>query len=520
MQQFDALAHRIVQAVAHHADQVEEHGRFRHGTHQGPLLVDGFNPETGAPTRWEENTLSNLACQQNHLRTLVGLSRLTGREQYITAARDWIGYAWERLRDPASDLLYWGGHTTYCLEQDRPLVGNHEMKCVYPFYRFMYAVDEDSCCRFITALWHKHVHDWHTLLFNRHGEYEDWDRASAWQSGFRGGPVPIIENRMLSFVNTGSDLICAAVMLHVLSGNQAALEWALRLLQRYEDIRDPHTGLAGYQFNHRDPCRVRMSFLPPLSERSDVNETTVITNGVIHTRYGRAGLAWLNMAEELGPEAGRPFLELVVRDLRALARFSYDAQGGRFMPVLHDGQILLPEMAQEGVGYCPPGKLQPVPASGPLFLAYARAYRLTQEPDLLDMARNLACDMGWAWREGHSLTIASPADRSSGQSSGRYQIQDAASVIMGLLDLYRADGDHACLAGACALGDAMLEAGRDQGLLIFGDRRTHGCVSVDAQLPPVLLQLAACATDETVALPRYYPNSTSFDPKVIVARRH
>ena len=36
---------------------------------------------------------------------------------------------------------------------------------------------------------------------------------------------------------------------------------------------------------------MRLSFKPPFDQRADVNETTVVTNKVIRTRYGRAAVA-------------------------------------------------------------------------------------------------------------------------------------------------------------------------------------------------------------------------------------
>ena len=43
-----------------------------------PLLADDLDLKTGEPLRWEGQMLSNLACQQNFLRTLDALGTLTG----------------------------------------------------------------------------------------------------------------------------------------------------------------------------------------------------------------------------------------------------------------------------------------------------------------------------------------------------------------------------------------------------------------------------------------------------------
>lgn len=122
----------LVEAVAGHVDRVSE--RCRDRWHDTPLLVDGFDPGTGEPARWEGHVLSNFACQQNVLRALDGLEALTGEARYRRRADAWTAFALERLHEPASDLLYWGGHASWDLEAGQPLVGNHEMKCVYPHY--------------------------------------------------------------------------------------------------------------------------------------------------------------------------------------------------------------------------------------------------------------------------------------------------------------------------------------------------------------------------------------------------
>ena len=198
-----------------------------------------------------------------------------------------------------------------------------------------------------------------------------------WEHEYKGSPLPIIDNSMLSFINTGSDLIYAGAILFKLSGDDKPLLWAKRLLKRYDEIRNETTGLGGYQFNHREPCRVRISFKKPLSEREDINETTVITSGVLQTRYGRAALTWMNLFEELGASDGQDFLDMVVNDLTALGKHSYDEDDHSFIPLVVDGMKLSPEDCIEGVGYTSPRSLERVPANGVMFFSYTKAYCLT-----------------------------------------------------------------------------------------------------------------------------------------------
>lgn len=503
-------AQKFIGSVAEFADNVVERCSDKYGEKVTPLLADGINPKTGAPIKWEEHILSNLGCQQNFLRTLDGLAAITGETKYQKQADEWIEYALGILQDPASGMLYWGGHASYDILEDKPLIGNHELKCVYPYYRFLYKVNPSATQFVIEGFWHKHIKDWASLLFNRHGEYKHWDRTTAWEHKYEGGPLPIVDNSMLSFINTGSDLIYAGALLFKLNGDEKPLLWAKRLLKRYDEIRDETTGLGGYQFNHREPCRVRISFKKPLSEREDVNETTVITSGVMQTRYGRAALTWLNLFEELGVPDGQDFLNMVAKDLTALGEYSYDEEDRSFSSILVDGMKLSPEDCMEGVGYCSPRGLEKVPANGLMFFAYAKAYRLTKNKFFWQMVCSLAQGMGWG-ELGDEIDVTK-------LNSNKGSKNDPLALL-GLLELYKATDQKEYLALAANIGNRLMEASFIDGFFITSEVTTNGWTKINSSLPLALLHLAAAIEGKNVELPTFYPGSTAFDPKVIIARR-
>ena len=497
----------FVQVVERHVGKVVE--LCTHG--ESPLLADEVDLEAMKPVVWEGNMLSNLACQQNFLRTLDGLGVLS-QEKYHQQADEWIGCALDKIHDVDSDLFYWGGHTSYDLLADGPVLGNHEMKCVYPHYDYLFKVDPERMGRFIKANWHAHIWDWPTLLFNRHGIYEPWEEK--WAAEFEGGPLPIVENTALSFVNTGSDLILCGAKLHALSGDETPLRWAKHLLSRYDEIRHPQTGLAGYQFNHRDPCRVRESFKSPYHERADVNEVTVVTNGVIQVRYGRAGVTWLNIADTLGEETGKVFRDVVTADLMALADHCYDVNDHCFHTAINDGTRLSPKDSNEGVGYCPPKKLSKVPANGLMFLAYARAYHVTGIDRFREMAFLLAKGMGWG-------DLSSPVDFNSGGSpeSQEHWVnkeQNDACALFGLLELHSALNDDVLLQSACSLGERLLGQYEMNGLIVSGGK--SGVSNIDTALPLALLHLEGARKGDRSGLPAFCPNNTYFDPKIVIRR--
>lgn len=502
----------LIQPVRRHVDLVFD--RCRPAGAAPNLLADGIDLDTGRALAWNnEEVTTNLACQQNFLRTLDALSSVTGDDDFRRRADEWIAAAVDRITDPVSGLFYWGGHTSYDLMADRPILGNHEMKCVYPYYAALYRSAPDAVASFIEANWHAHIWDWETLLFNRHGEYEPWERK--WDAAFEGGPVPIVENTALSFVNTGSDLILAGAMLHVLAGEDTPLRWALHLLSRYEDIRHPETGLAGYQFNHRDPCRIRASLKPPFDARDDVNEVTVVTNNVIKVRYARAAVTFMNTAVELGPEKGQPLLDLVARDLTALAGHCFDAETASFIPAVNDGTRLSPDDANEGVGYCPPAKLTPVPADGLLFLSYARAYNLTRNETFGETARSIGSGMGWPGLVVHETYDGNALDP---DPHGWVNFgQNDVCALFGLLEMHEATGDAAILASADRLAHQLVDRYTVDGWIC--SHRRSGDANIDTALPLALLHLAAAHDGDRTALPVFYANNTYFDPKIVIRKR-
>ena len=75
-------ASKYLQAVREFADNVLRYGRDTYGPKYAPLFVDGLNIHTHEPVKWiapngDRWVLFDLASQQNLLRTLDGLSKIT-----------------------------------------------------------------------------------------------------------------------------------------------------------------------------------------------------------------------------------------------------------------------------------------------------------------------------------------------------------------------------------------------------------------------------------------------------------
>ena len=141
---------KYLDAVRTFADRILQSGTDIYGPNTTPLFVDGLNVVTLEPVKWKCRgqtwVLSNFASQQPLLRTLDGLTALTGQKKYRQAAEQATSYALEHLTTP-NGLLYWGGHLAWDLEKDQP-VGQyaevHELKSHQPYYHLMFISLSDS----------------------------------------------------------------------------------------------------------------------------------------------------------------------------------------------------------------------------------------------------------------------------------------------------------------------------------------------------------------------------------------
>lgn len=255
---------KYLNAVREFADNVLKYGRDTYGPKHTPLFVDGVNIHTHEPVKWispkgdvftatetEEWILSNFASQQTLLRTLDGLSKVTGDPKYRDAAVQAIKYAFENLMAP-NGLFYWGHSAAYDAQADRIRTpGRHVLKVHYPYYELLWQVDPDATKQFIEAFWSAHVLEWSNLDFNRISlPYSD-SLETPWNHEFKGGPTFFESSRLGAngFFHTGTSLTYAGAMLYRFSDQKQSLVWSKRLMQRFIDTRNPKTGISAYLYN-------------------------------------------------------------------------------------------------------------------------------------------------------------------------------------------------------------------------------------------------------------------------------
>lgn len=488
----------FLDAVRAFADMVLERGRDTYGPRHTPLFADGLHAETLEPVRWKRRgevwVLCNFASQQALMRLLDGLSALTGEPRYRAAAEDAARYALHHLQT-TNGLLYWGGHLAWDLEQERP-VGQypniHEMKKHQPYFPLLWRVDPGATRRLLEGIWGAHVLDWELLDYNRHAR-TDLPSPPQWQHPFREDvPVPFpTEARNLSFALVTPSLTAAGTALALLGNDTNALLWTRRLAWRWQQGRDPKTGLCGGQLSYRKEDRAQDALG---HVHANINEAKIVATYHARGRYADIPLAQMQAGEQLlaaggrTARVGREFIRWASEDLKAYARHCYDRASGKFITVMTDGTPI--RWQETRAGYYDASSFAPYGPDGMIFWNYALAFRLTGEPAHWDMVRELARQLG----------LGDPGDQPRARQRPLNFNTTAADwrVIYALLELHRATRDRALLNLAARVGENLLRW-QTQTRLFPRPGYTYGRTG-DA-VPLALLHLAAALQGKSERLP-------------------
>ncbi len=488
---------RYTRAVRTFCDMVLEHGRDTYGRRHSPLFVDGLQAQTLEPVRWKKGgqtwVLCNFASQQSLLRTLDGLSALTGDPHYRQAAEDATRYALAHLRS-TNGLLYWGGHIAWDLDQDRP-VGEypdvHEVKNHQAYYPLLWRVDAPATRQLCEAIWGAHVLDWSLLDYNRHARTEK-PAPALWDHPFlENTPVPFasVANN-LSFTLVTPPLVDAGITLALCGKSTNALTWTRRLVYRWQQARDPKTGLCGGQLSYRKDDRAKDALGHVYA---DINEAKIVATYHRTTRYHHLPLAQMEAAEQLSAAGGdyagvgREFIRWASQDLKTYGHYCWQPETQQFISLLTDGRPIPWEKARPG--YYDASSFAPAKPDGFIFWGYAMAYRLTRDPTHWDMARQMAQalglgDLGKATASALSLRLDTP-------------VRDW-RCIYALLELNRATHDRSFLKLAGRIADNILATQTRTGLF---PRPGRLWARTGDEAPLAVLHLAAACEGRESQLP-------------------
>lgn len=499
-------------------------GRDNYGAEHTPLFVDGLNKATLEPVVWKfkgsEWIVSNLANQQNFMRTLVALSNLVHDPRYRQAAAEATKYMIDHFRSD-SGLLYWGGHCFIDLNTDQYILGFdstvHEFKNHFPFYELLWEVDPQAAEQFISAFWNAHITDWNILDMNRHGRFDKPLRtgisgpfAKNFQNGWENefiGAKPFFVAEGLTFINCGSDLIYAGAMLYSFTGNEKPLQWAKTLAQQYVNARDPVTKLGAFQYSQSrnqagppdDPDNIQYAWQTSgdRAQRQFGHEfgDLALEGRFLHKEhdeiYGKNAIIQLQIAEMLG-DAGQEFLSWTHEGLRAFAQYAYNMEESTVKPMWSDGTDLSGYQLKRSGYYGEQGTvLLPRRAGSIYLLSFALGYRLTQDPLLWKVARRVAMDhqlgdLGVQPGEEMDLNMATPnADP---------------VALFSLLDIYRGTHETAYLELACRIGDNIIGQYFNEG---FFAGKNNIYAPTDSEEAFALIALETAVRGDWDAVPRY-----------------
>lgn len=497
------------------ADQVLALGRDCYGSQQNrpntPLFADGIYLDTEQHILWEQpdshtqHISSNLVNQQNLFRTLTGLTRLLGTDQYKNAVADSLAYHFENLQDPGG-LLAMGGHRGIELDSLEPIGFSglvHELKDALLFYDAMFEVDETAASKYIKAFWCMHVMDWQHLEISRHGDYGQSLPDGLGNESF-GNPEPFRKTRGLSFLSAGNDLIYAAANLYKYTNDQNAWAWCERLANMYYQARHPKTNLGVYQYTQPlkrvepgpgDPFyshygdRAQRQFGAELG--ADAIEGYMLLRSQASSIYIKHGLMQLDIAEQLGTK-GQHYLDNVLAGMLAYQNYAYIPETNMLRPLLANGTDLTGFIVPRDGYYGPAGRVfQQFPADPCFFLAWCRAFNVTGETKLWEMITNMAKAYGLGeW----GLNPKQP------QNLNLKTTLTDPEIIFGLLDIWHMTGQHDYLALAGVIGDNLVKTHLQAGF--FVDPGAKHAMFDDLR-PLAILTLEAALDGKYTTIPRY-----------------
>jgi len=200
---------------------------------------------------------------------------------------------------------------------------------------------------------------------------------------------------------------------------------------------------------------------------------------------------------------GKEFLKWTVEGLKAYARYGYNAEKNSFRPMWADGTDLTDYAFSRTGYYGPQGRvLKPSRADELYLFSYARAYRLSKDPDIW----KVVCSMI------KGLKLGDPGDE-PGRNIQLNLATDNSNpyAIFALLELNRATNDQAFLKLAEVIGDNILKNNYREGF--FLTERDKGNARFNAIEPLALLSLEAALRGKSELIPVFSGGMNHMDLK-------
>ena len=496
-------------AVKRFAETVLAHGRDRYGPKHTPLFTEHLDVDTlRAPDRmyifrlnkpsprqwqpWQPVISSNIAFQGNLMRTLVGVSHLTGDSRFKDAYKESIRYYYQHYQNK-SGMLHTGHHRFVDLKTDRydgddwpPGSRGHEMKGDMPWYPLFWEVDPEAARRMLDGHWNSHIKNWDSMDFTRHGYYHRTLSGDVWERPI-GEPVQGIIRGDLTFFDSFSDIAWAGGQRALLSGDDRPRLWTQRLLARYIDNAHEQTGIP--------PCH--HTFVRDFAGQNGYPqeswpEYAMLTPSPSESMIAYGATMFLRLADQFGKEQGSYIRESVRDYLKAYAKHAYFADDNTLQAILYDGRNLSdkirPNVPQRELLF-PPWKAHPG-----YLLSYALCYRLTGDDEIWDTLRALC--------RGNDLgDIGAHGDAQYDLKSDTVH-SDPRSVCA-LIELFQASGDKVFLELARVVANNAMSERFDSKRGLFVSSKLHKTACLNVVEPLAFLRLEAALRGRLDEVPSY-----------------
>jgi len=187
----------FLDVVRRYADAMIEHGRDTYGEVETGLFLSALDRRTLKPLSirptppggirrgdrvglpWRKLVGANPQVDENLLRVLYTLSRMSGENLYKAAADHEIEWFFKNAQSPVTGLLPWGEHLSWHVFLDQPISSgtemNHEFARPWVLWDESFELAPEASKRFALGLWNHQIANQKTGGFDRHAPYERHD---------------------------------------------------------------------------------------------------------------------------------------------------------------------------------------------------------------------------------------------------------------------------------------------------------------------------------------------------------
>lgn len=194
IKRFEMAKPSLLEVVRGYADAMIEHGRDVYGGKKSGLLLSALDRATLKPLAirptppggirrgdrvglpWLELVGANPQLDENLLRVLYTLSKITGDERYRQVADHELEWFFKNTQSPVTGLLPWGEHMSWHVMLDKPISSGtdfiHEFARPWVLWERSFELAPEASKRFALGLWNHQIANHKTGAFDRHAPYD------------------------------------------------------------------------------------------------------------------------------------------------------------------------------------------------------------------------------------------------------------------------------------------------------------------------------------------------------------